>query len=555
MHSSLLIVGILTIGFTLASFFAYVMQRLRLPSILGYLLAGFVIGPYSPGFVANAAITEQLAEIGVILMLFGVGLHFKIEDLIHVKNIAVPGAIGQTFVAAILATIVLYSLGWSLESGLIMGLSIGVASTVVLVRVLTDNNVLNTTKGHIAVGWLVVEDIFTVIVLILLPTIAAFAAGESPSLMNIGGSVLFVIGKFCALALFMFTWGHRIIDYVLKNVARLRSQELFTLTIISLIFLIAAGSAVVFGTSIALGAFIAGMVIGKTTLRHQAAANALPLKDIFAVIFFLSVGMLFNPMAIVEDTSVFMWIIFIILVVKPVVACLIAMVLGYSLNIALTVAISLAQIGEFSFILAEEAMNLDLLPEKGFDILVACALISISLNPLLFQMLGSFESMIHKIPLFNRYRRKIPKHSEDRQARSSKVLVIGFGPIGKEVSKIVRASGFVPIIIEQNIDTVSSMERDYTILFGDAAESNILKDAHIEEASHLLITIPDTTKMIKIIHAARHANPDIKIIARIQYKSEEHLLKDLNVTYICTEVEALTAFTFLTRQIFERRID
>lgn len=552
MHPNLLIVGILTVGFTLASFFAYGMQRLKLPSILGYLLAGFIIGPYSPGFVADANIAEQLAEIGVILMLFGVGLHFKIEDLMRVKNIAIPGAIGQTFLATIFATFIVYAMGWSMTAGLIIGLSIGVASTVVLVRVLTDNNILNTQKGHIAVGWLVVEDVLTVIILILLPTIAAFSSGANFSFIGISLSVLFVIAKFCILALFMFTWGHKIIEYILTNTARLRSQELFTLTIIALVFLIATGSSIVFGTSIALGAFIAGMVIGKTNVRHQAAANALPLKDIFAVIFFLSVGMIFNPMAIAAHFNLFIGLISVILIVKPLVAYLITYFLGYSLNTALTVAISLAQIGEFSFILAEEALNLKLIPEEGFDILVACALISISLNPLLFQMIAPFESLIQKFSFFKGFKNRSLKTIKEKHLLSSKILIIGFGPIGKEVSKIVKNSGFFPIIIEQNIDTVSDMEEHHTILFGDASESNILKDACIEEARHLFITIPDTTKIVKIIHAARLVNSDIQIVARIQYIEERPLLDELNVKYICTEIEALKAFTSLIGQLFEQ---
>lgn len=549
MHSSLLIVALLTIGFSLASLFAYVMQRLRLPAILGYLLAGFFIGPYSPGFVADVAVAEQLAEIGVILMLFGVGLHFKIEDLIRVKNIAIPGAIAQTFIATVCAAVIVHYLGWSIEAGLIIGLAIGVASTVVLIRILSDNNVLHTTKGHIAVGWLVVEDIFTVMVLILLPTVAALSAGVSFSVMSITGSVLLIIAKFCLLALLMFTWGHKVIEYILTNIARLRSQELFTLTVLALVFLIATGSAVVFGTSIALGAFIAGMVIGKTNVRHQAAANALPLKDIFAVIFFLSVGMLFNPVAIVTHFALFIGIISVILIVKPLVAYVVTLLLGCSLNTALTVAISLAQIGEFSFILAEEAMNLKLIPEEGFDILVACALISISLNPLLFQMIGHIEPIIQKFT-FSRKKRTTHKVKE-MEKLPPKVVVIGFGPIGREVAKIAKKLGYDPVIIEQNIDTVSSMEEHLTIIFGDATGSHILQDAHIEEAAYLIITIPDTAKTIKIIRAARHANAKIKIMTRIQYMEERPSFEEQHVDYICTESEALKAFVALTQHLLK----
>lgn len=545
MYSGLLIVGILTIGFTLASFFAYVMQRLRLPAILGYLLAGYIIGPYSPGFVANAAITEQLADIGVILMLFAVGLHFKVEDLNYVKRIAIPGAIGQTLAATLLTAFFVHAMGWSWEAGIIMGLCIGVASTVVLVRLLSDNHMINTKKGHIAVGWLIVEDLFTVVVLILLPTLAVFSSGEHPSWMRILGSVALALGKFCLLALLMFTWGHRLIDYILTNVARLRSQELFTLTIVALVFLVATGSAVIFGTSIALGAFIAGMVIGKTHVRHQAAANALPLKDVFAVIFFLSVGMLFNPMAIFSNPMIFLLTMITILLVKPIVAFAIVIFFGYSLNLALTVAVSLAQIGEFSFILSEQAMNLSLLPDDGFDLLVACAFVTISINPLYFQLIGPLESIIPK----HLFRRAVPKVIEREAKGASKVLVVGFGPIGKAVVRILHEAGVTPIVIEQNIDTVAR-QTEARILFGDATEANILKDAYIEQASHLLITIPDTAKIIKIIHAARHANPAIQIVTRIQFASEEHLLKGLNVKYICTEIEALDAFTTLARQIF-----
>ncbi|MBA3816049.1 MAG: cation:proton antiporter [Parachlamydiaceae bacterium] len=551
MHPNLLIVISLTIGFTLASLFAYVMQCLRLPSILGYLLAGYMIGPYFPGFVADHNVADQLAEIGVILMLFGVGLHFKIEDLVRVKNIAIPGAVGQTLIATIFTTIIVYNLGWSVQAGIIIGLCVGVASTVVLVRLLTDKKILNTPKGHIAVGWLVVEDIFTVIILLLLPTVAALSSGVTFSIVSVGGEILFLATKFCVLVLFMFTWGHKCIDYILTNIARMRSQELFTLTLIALVFLIATGSSVVFGTSIALGAFIAGMVVGKTTLKHQAAANALPLKDIFAVIFFLSVGMLFNPVAMVSHFTLFIGIISVILIVKPVVAYLITVFLGYSLNTALTIAISLAQIGEFSFILAEEAMNLKLIPDEGFDILVACALISISINPLLFLMIKPLESFIHKFTFFKKTENESFEKIVEHNKMLLKVLIVGYGPIGKAVTKIALDSGFVPIIIEQNIDTVSNMEEQHKILYGDSTDYNILKDALIEKANYLLITIPEITKIVKTVHAARHANPNIQIITRLQYIIEKPLLDELGVKYVCTESEALKAFTSLTRQLLD----
>lgn len=549
MEHSLAIVAILTFGFAMASLLGYITQRLNLPTILGYLLAGFFIGPYSPGFVADLTISEQLAEIGVILMLFGVGMHFKLEDLINVKNIAIPGAAFQTLAATVVGTLIVYMAGWSLESGLIIGLSIGVASTVVLVRVLSDRNLLNTQQGHIAVGWLIVEDIFTVIMLILLPTIATLANGGDLSYASLFGSVVFVLGKFIVLALLMFTWGHKIVSFILTNIARVRSQELFTLTVLALVFVIAAGSAALFGTSIALGAFIAGMVIGKTSVRHQAAANALPFKDIFAIIFFLSVGMLFNPLAIVNNFSLFLGIISVILIVKPLSAYLITILLKYPIKVALTVAISLAQIGEFSFILAEQAMNLKLLPDDGFDILVACALISISINPLLFQLLDYAEHYLLKMKFFRDFNATSSKVFEQRKNLLPKAVVIGYGPIGREATKILQKYGYSTMVVEHNIDTVASLENMNAIIFGDAAEENILKDANIAEARYLIITIPDTLKTCEIIHSAREVNPTIQIIARAQFHSERQLLEHLKVSYICSEDEALSAFAHLIRKI------
>lgn len=542
-HDSLAIVLILTVGLGLASCLAYFARLLKLPSILGYLLAGFIIGPYSPGFVADHNISEQLAELGVVLMLFGVGLHFKLQDLINVKSIAIPGAAIQTLCATAVTACIVYYLGGKIETGVILGLSIGVASTVVLVRVLTDNHLLNTKEGHIAVGWLVVEDIFTVIILILLPTIATFSAGIDLSIGPVLWVIAFVIIKILVLSFFMFTWGHKIVNYVLIKVARFRSQEMFSLTLLALMFIIAVGSTYLFGTSIALGAFIAGMVIGKTSVRHQAAANSLPLKDIFAVVFFLSVGMLFNPMAIGENFPLFLGIVFVILIIKPFSAFLITVILGYSIKVALTVAIALAQIGEFSFILAEEALHLKLIPDEGFDILVAAALLTISLNPLLFQTLEFFESLFTKIKWLKPSPAAVRKIIEERHPfPSNNVIIVGFGPIGRHVAEVVKKKGYTPVIIEHNIDTVSDLEDVSTILFGDATETTILHEAGIEHAKYLFITIPDTDTSLGIIEAARHLNSDIKILARIRYIGEGKKVEELKASFICTEKEALTKF-------------
>lgn len=548
-HSNLAIVFILTIGLGLASLLAYVARRIGLPAILGYLLAGYVIGPYSPGYVANVAIAEQLAELGVLLMLFAVGLHFKLQDLISVKNVAIPGAILQTLVATLLTVMLVHFLGGNVEMGIILGLSVGVASTIVLVRILGDNHLLNAKEGHIAVGWLVVEDIMTVFILVLLPSVALIHSVDGVSLWHLLGLAGFVTFKFVVLALFMFTWGHRLVDFVLINVARLRSQELFGLTVLALMFVIASGSAFVFGTSIALGAFIAGMVIGKTKVRYQASVNALPLKDIFSVVFFLSVGMLFNPAAILNHYVLFLAILAIILLAKPLTAYGITRFFGYSFKVAFTVAISLAQIGEFSFILSEEAMNLNLLPDEGFDVLVAAALVSVSINPLLFQTIDYFNGLFS---FSKEARETVSKMGLVKSPFQTKILIVGYGPIGRRVAQIAKNSGYRPVILETNVDTVTDLDESVDILFGEATEPMILKDAHIEEAAYLVVTIPDTQKTLSIIEAARHVQPYIEIIARVTYIHEVNQIQSMNVHFVCSEQETLTQFTSLVHKLFQK---
>lgn len=533
------ILFILAIGFALASFLGYITQRLKLSPILGYLLAGFVIGPYSPGYVADVTLSEQLAEIGVVLMLFGVGLHLKWEDLLSVKNIAIPGAVGQTLVAAACGTLLVYSIGWPVEVGLIVGFAIGVASTVVLVRVLSDNRLLDTLEGHVAIGWLIVEDILTVLVLILLPVLATLVQGNELPLGEFMGSVLFAIGKFVLLAVFMFTWGSKIVTYILMVIARTRSQELFTLTLLALTFVIATGSALIFGSSIALGAFIAGMVIGQTHVRHQASANSLPMKDAFAAIFFLTVGMIFNPLAIMENFFFFLGVLAIILIVKPIVAFLIVWFLRYPLKVALTVALALAQIGEFSFILGEEAIKFHLLPDEGYDVMVACALVSIALNPLLFRGLN----FLHETIAF--------KHVSDSQDDplntpsfyNFHAIIIGFGPLGRALDEALRNLNFEVTIIDQNVDTIAVLrETHQRAVFGDGANPIILENAHLEQGDLLLITVPDFPTTLKIIEAARSLNQNIKILARTEYLTDTSKLEDLSIESICGEEEIKKAF-------------
>lgn len=387
-HSyNLQIAILLAVGFVYASILGYVALRFKVSPILGYLLAGYLIGPYSPGFVADKQTSEQLAEIGVILMMFGVGLDFRIQELIKVKSIAIPGAIVQTLVATALSTYVVHLFGASVATGVLIGLAIGVASTVVLVQMLAENHLMKTEEGHIAVGWLIVEDVITMLILLLLPSLSSALKGEEVSLYQILTVTGIALAKFVALIFLLGFFVQKIINFILTKVRLTRSHELFTLAILAMIFVIAIASTVIFGISIALGAFIVGVIIRQTAMHHKALVHSLPLKDAFIAFFFISIGMLFNPAVIVEAYPIFLSILAIILIAKPLTAFLITIALKYPLKAALVISTALAQIGEFSFILSEEAMRLGFFSDNGYDLIVACAIISIGINPLIFKFL------------------------------------------------------------------------------------------------------------------------------------------------------------------------
>lgn len=532
MEYNLKIVGILTIGFALASILGYFAQKIKFPSILGYLIAGYFIGPFSPGFVADIKVAEELAAIGVILMLFGVGLHFKIKDLLSVKHIAIPGAIIQVAVSAAVTTFLVSLKGWPIETGVILGLAIGVASTVVLVRMLTDYHIIDTFQGHLSLGWLIVEDMITVLILVMLPLLAEHLQGEALSLKSIAGSISLVLIKFALLLIIMFKWGDKVVAYLLTKIAKTGSHELFTLSLLSIIFLIATGAYYIFGITIALGAFIAGMVIGKTHIKHQAAANASSLKDIFAIIFFLSVGMLFNPMAVFNKPELFLGAALVILIVKPLTAFIIVKSYKYSTKIALTLAIALAQIGEFSFILTEEAMSFKIISDDAFDILVAAAFLSIAVNPLLFKLLGKMSEKKRK--------NEPPDFSN---LKSSKIIVVGFGPIGQEITNFLMKKKIKPLVIEQNIDTVTEHEKkEINIIFGDAAQESILESAKVKEAALLILTIPNKEASDQIMAIARRINPKIFIIIRVLYQSDLPSKKTAKIQVISSEKETAESF-------------
>ncbi len=372
----------LTGGLAAAVLFGLVTQRLRLSPIVGYLIAGIAVGPFTPGFVAHAEIAEQLAELGVILLMFGVGLHFRVEELLAVRKVALPGALLQIGAATAAGALVARAFGWG-AGGLVFGLAVSVASTVVLLRVLADNDALHTRAGHLAVGWLLVEDVFTVLVLVLLPIFAG-ASGAAP--VAIAGSVSVALLKIAALLAFTLFVGQRVIPWLLAYVAKTGSRELFTLTVLALALGIAVGSAQVFGASMALGAFLAGLVIGQSNFAQRAASDALPMRDAFAVLFFVSMGMLLDPREIVPNAALIGATFVLVTVVKPLATVLIALALRAGAEPSATVAVSLAQIGEFSFIVAELGHRLGLLPASAMQALVAASIASITLNPLLFRL-------------------------------------------------------------------------------------------------------------------------------------------------------------------------
>ncbi|MFN9992765.1 MAG: cation:proton antiporter [Phycisphaerales bacterium] len=516
--------------------------------IVGYLLAGVVIGPYTPGFVGDENIARELAEVGVILMMFGVGLHFHLRDLVAVRKIAIPGAVGQSLLATLAAMITFHFFGWSWKSGLVIGMSMAVASTVVLLRVLMDRDMLNSSHGHAAVGWLIVEDIFTVLALVFVPLIAVAPEGDRVLAEATGGvsTIFAAIGKLVALVLIVLFAGSRAVPFVLAQVAKLRSRELFTLTVLVLSITIAVASAVFFGASVALGAFLAGMVVAQSPASHQAGSDALPLRDAFSVLFFVSVGMLFDPTFLLNNPWQVLAALAIVIAIKPLVAILIVALLGYPLRTGLTVGIGLAQIGEFSFILAQVAFENGVLPDEGRQILVATAMVSITINPWLFGQLDRVESLMLSVPLVRRVFNARFDHLQaeiNAKARAGPqttaspiAVIVGYGPVGRVVDALLRDAGLHTVVVESNMKTVESLIKSgHSTVFGDANRFDILRAAGIEKASFFVLTLPNPAGRIELVRSVRGLNPMIRIIARARYLAEGDDLRAAGCDYIVFE--------------------
>ncbi|MBX3356279.1 MAG: cation:proton antiporter [Phycisphaeraceae bacterium] len=560
-------------GFTAAWIFGVITQRLGLSPIVGYLIAGVLIGPSTPGLVGDSAIAQQLAEIGVILLMFAVGLHFRPRDLLAVRNIAVPGAIVQSASATVVTAIVFAWFGWSWIGGGVLGMAMAVASTVVLMRVLMDRGMVTSVHGRVAIGWLIVEDIFTVVLLVMLPvlgralgtstlpTVAALGADEGGTLSTVA-TLGWAMVKLAALVAIMFLAGSRVVPWILLQVARLRSRELFTLTVLVLSIGIAVGSAAFFGASLALGAFLAGMVVGASPTSHQAGADALPMRDAFAVLFFVSVGMLFDPRFLWQEPWLVAAALGVVLVVKPATALLLVVCLGHSLRTGLTVAVGLAQIGEFSFILAHVAVEAGLLPDAGRQVLVAVAIISISLNPMTFRSIGSIERWVEQRPRLHRWlagradRRGAARNTAMAQqvAETTKPLavIVGYGPVGRVVDALLRDAGIDTAIVDRNADTISTLATQGRMaIFGDAERLEILEHAGVRRAGSMIITLPNSGEVIPMILQARELNPEIDITVRARYLGERDALRRAGArTVIFEEGEAGMA---IARQVLRRR--
>ncbi|MDR2337262.1 MAG: cation:proton antiporter [Deltaproteobacteria bacterium] len=533
MSQHLNLIFTLAISLTTALVFGLITQRLRLSPIVGYLLAGVVVGLTGANvstFDVDREVAQQFAEIGVILLMFGVGLHFHLKDLIAVRLIALPGAILQIVITTIVSMLIAVLFGWSYETGMVFGIAISVASTVVLTRVLADNKNLHTPIGHLAIGWLIVEDLFTILVLVLLPT---FFSGES-SQTNLAEqqfwtTLSLTTLKLIFLVIFLLVIGKKLLPKILEYVAKTGSRDLFTLCVLTLAIGIAVAAASLFGASMALGAFLAGMVVGQSDFSARAAAEALPMRDAFAVLFFVSVGLLFNPETLVSNWQLILVTLAIILIVKPFAAIVVVLLLKGSLRTALSVGVALAQIGEFSFILAVLGVSLGILPEMANSAIIAAAIISITLNPLLYKGINPTLRWLSKkgigVAHLNSNDNLIG--ALDVGHERDTVVLVGFGPVGRSISHILIHKGMNVIVIELNIKSVkevNALKQGIVAINGDATQREILLHAGIETAKAIIISSP-TVEAKAVIEQVRSLNKKIQILINTTYMGDVEKLR------------------------------
>ncbi|UZE51375.1 Kef family K(+) transporter [Rhodopseudomonas sp. P2A-2r] len=526
------LISTVVVGLVLAFILGTIAQRIRVSPLVGYLVAGVLMGPFTPGYVADQNIANELAEIGIILLMFGVGLHFSLKDLLSVKNIAIPGAIVQIGVATLLGIGLGTALGWPIGGGLVFGLALSVASTVVLLRALQERRLVDSERGRIAIGWLIVEDLAMVLTLVLLPALAGLLKGEAgngASLADVAMPVLITLGKVVGFVVFMLVVGRRLIPMLLHYVAHTGSRELFRLAVFAISLGVAFGAAIVFDVSFALGAFFAGMILSESELSQRAANETLPLRDAFAVLFFVSVGMLVDPAIIVREPLPLLVTVLIIVGGKSLAAFGIVRMFGYPTSTALTISASLAQIGEFSFILVSLGVGLGLLPDRGRDLVLAGAIISIMLNPLLFALLDRIladrdakaDAKAAAVAGRQSSAPAAPRVPLPATTLTGHIVLVGHGRVGSVISKALQAANASMLVIEDTPGAVERLHKEgIEVITGNAAAPDMLQAANITAARGLLVAIPDAFEGGQIVAKARALSPTLPIIARAHSEEE-----------------------------------
>lgn len=531
---------LLAVGFGMALIFGYIAARLRLPPLIGYLIAGIIISPNTPGVVGDIQLANQLAELGVMFLMFGVGMHFSLSDLLQVRRIALPGAILQIAVATLLGMVVSMFWGWSFGSALIFGLSLSCASTVVLLKALGDRGLLDSVNGKIAVGWLLVEDLVMVLALVLLPATAVLLGGHALPGTDTSQSIWITIGltllKVTGFIAFMLIIGKRLVPMIMQFVARLGSRELFTLTVVAAAVSIAYGSYAVFGVSMALGAFFAGMVVKESDFSHRAEEETLPLREIFAILFFVSVGMLFDPRILVEEPLHILAVVAIIMIGKTLAAMALVLFFRYPINTALTVGASLAQIGEFSFILATLGLALGLLTPEAQNLILAGALFSITLNSFIFSAIEPVQRWIrersHLARLLERSGDPLAMLPDevDQEYLRDQVVIIGYGGVGRRISENLMEQNIKVVIAEENREIVEKLRtQGIAAVSGEATEPNVLIQAHIQHARLLVISPMDILDIHRIVDISKQLNPEIQVLICAESKEEAAVIREENI--------------------------
>ncbi len=526
MHHTTPLITTIVGGLVLAFVLGMLAQRLRISPLVGYLLAGVLAGPFTPGFVADTNLAPELAELGVILLMFGVGLHFSMKDLMAVKAIAIPGAIAQIVVATLLGWGLAWSMEWPIMTGLVFGLCLSTASTVVLLRALEERQLIDSRRGQIAIGWLIVEDLVMVLALVLLPAIAGMLEQGNASASLLAWDLLLTIGKVAAFMVLMMVVGRRVVPWILAKSAATGSRELFTLAVLALALGIALGAVEFFDVSFALGAFFAGMVLNESELSHRAAHDTLPLRDAFAVLFFVSVGMLFDPMILVEQPLAVLGALAIVIIGKSAAAWLLVTLLGHSRRTALTISVSLAQIGEFAFILAGLGISLNLLSEEGRNLVLAAAILSIMLNPILFSLLERYlaraESKADRTA-------DVPADEEQQIPVDvcNHAVIVGYGRVGSLLGISLIESEVPMVVVENSRPRIEALrEQGISAVLGNAARAETMQLARLDCARWLIITIPNGYESGEVVTAARAKYPDLTIIARAHYDDEVSYIFD-----------------------------